>query len=140
MATNTIPSLSSDGFITNKNMQMARLFSYFMAADYSQSTFFKDKVQSLKYLLAKYNKPASAANAIRASLAALYTNYFDKVNVYVDQEDTERGIVKLYIDIYCVDSNPYKEYRLSKEIKTKDGNMVEFENSLDILYQYYKGD
>ena len=140
MPTNTIPSLSTDGFITNKNMQMTRLFSYFMAADYSQSTFFKDKVQSLKYILAKNPKPFAAATAIRSSLAELYTKYYDKVNIYVDQEDTDKGIVKLNIDIFCVDNNPYKEYRLSREIKTKDGNMVEFENSLDILYDYYKGE
>ena len=136
---NAIPSLSTDGFITNKNLQMTKLFGYFMAADYSQSTFFKGKVHSLKYILAQYPNPGSAAMAIQTSLKNLYGNYYDKVNAYVEQQDTGGGIVKLMIDVQCIDSNPYKQYNLYKEIKTKDGNMVEYENSLDILYNYYQG-
>ena len=136
---NAIPSLSSDGFITNKNLQMTKLFGYFMAADYSQSTFFKHRVMSLKYVLAQYPKPADAALGIKTALTTLYSKYYDKVTVYVEQEDNGGGIVKLHIDIQCIDREPYKEYNLYKEIKTKDGNMVEYENSLDKLYNYYMG-
>ena len=136
---NAVPSLSSDGFITNKNLQMTKLFGYFMAADYSQSTFFKDSVYSLKYILAQYTNPATAAVAIETALKELYKKYYDKVTVFVDQQDNGGGIVKLMIDVQCIDNNPYKQYNLYKEIKTKDGNMVEYENSLDILYNYYQG-
>lgn len=139
MATNAIPSLTEAGFITNKNVQMGKLFGYFMAADYSQSTIFKDRVTSLKYILAQYTSPNGCAEAIKSELATLYGRYFDSVTVYVEQEDKGKGIVNLNIEIVCKDSEPYKEYRLSREIQTKEGNMVEFESGLDQLYNYYKG-
>lgn len=135
---NVIPSLTEVGYIDNKNLQMGKLFGYFMAADKSQSSLIPYRTQSLKAILAENLNPSSCASAIEAALKNLYGTYFDRVIVYVDQEDKDGGIVNLNIDILCRD-NDGKEYRLSREIKTKEGNMVEFESSLDLLYDYYKG-
>lgn len=136
--TNKIPSLTEAGYIDNKNLQLAKLFGYFMAADYSQSNVFRGGIQSLKYLLGKHLSPSGLGLAIKNSLKALYAPYFDNVYVEVSQEHLKNNIVNIHIDVLCVDDN--KEYQLSREIKTKEGNMVEFENSLDELYQYYKGE
>lgn len=135
---NVIPSLTEVGYISNKNLQMGKLFGYFMAADKSQSSLLPNRTQSLKAILAENLNPSSCASAIESALKNLYGSYFDRVIVYIDQEDKDGGIVNLNIDILCRD-NDGSEYRLSREIKTKEGNMVEFESSLDLLYNYYKG-
>ena len=135
--TNTIPSLTEAGYIDNKNFQLAKLFGYFMAADYSQSNTFQGRINSLKYLLGKNLSPTSLNNAIKSSLKDLYGPYFDNVYVEVSEEELPNNIVNLHVDVLCIDGG--KEYQLSREIKAKEGNMIDFEESLDELYNYYKG-
>lgn len=135
--TNAIPSLTETGFITNKNLQMSKLFSYFMASDYSQSNLFHGSIASLKYLLAQNTDPRDFVTSLESTLNRLYSNYFEKVETIVDTEETEGGIVNVYIDIKCTDNDG--EYYLRREIATKEGNMVEFEKSMDELYEVYGG-
>lgn len=135
--TNQLPSLSEVGFISNKNLIMSKLFGYFMASEYSQSNTFYGSICSLKYLIAENTDPSSLATAIENTLTGMYSKYFDKVTVQVDQEEQSNNIVHINIGIRASDSNPFKEYYLYKEIKTKEGNMVEFESQLDTLYNLY---
>lgn len=49
-----IPSLTVDGFITNKRTQISKIMEYFLASDKSQSNTFYGKVYSLKGILQEY--------------------------------------------------------------------------------------
>lgn len=136
--TNALPSLTEAGFITNKNLILTKLFGYFLASEYSQSNVFIGKINSLKYILGMNLAPAMFTTAVETSLNKLYAPYFDSVKVITERNDTGGGIVNVYINVICTDGD--KTYDLSKEVKIKDGNMVEFENNLDALYDYYKGE
>lgn len=132
-----IPSLTAVGYITNKNLQMSKLFSYFLASDYLQSNIFKDRIKSLKYLLTRSSKPDILRQDLETTLKELYEPYYDRVQVQVDQEDLPNNIVNLSIGIRATYDNV--DYFLYKEIKTKEGDMVEFEKQLDELYEIYGG-
>lgn len=132
-----IPSLTSVGYITNKNLQMTKLFSYFLASDYLQSNVFKGEIKSLKYLLTRSSRPDILRQDLETTLSALYEPYYDNVIVQVDQEDLPNNIVNLSIGIKATYDG--KDYFLYKEIKTKEGDMVEFEKQLDELYEIYGG-
>lgn len=139
MISNAIPSLTEVGYIENKNVQMTKLFGYFMAADYSQCSLLRGGSASLKHILAKYPDPDECATGIKGALENLYGSYFDRVTVYVESEELANNVVNLTIEVICTDNDDGKQYKLSREIKTKEGNMIEFEKQLDSLYDYYKG-
>jgi hypothetical protein len=45
-----LPSLSDEGFISNKEVIIAKLFKYFLASNYSQSnTFYEKAVHSVNF-------------------------------------------------------------------------------------------
>lgn len=138
MADNALPTLTEAGFITNKNLILAKLFGYFMASDYSQSNLFRGSIKSLKYILGMNLSPGQFSAAVQNALQTLYEPYFESVKVVVEQTNEDRGMVNCYINVICTDNN--KTYDLSQTVKIKDGNMTEFENNLDRLYEYYTGE
>lgn len=132
-----LPTLSDAGFVTNKNMQMSKLFAYFMASEYSQSNAFYGYVSSLKHIIATKESISDIKDGIQEALQKMYRKYYDIVKVIVDEETTDGIRYTLSISIECRDEGSAQRYHLYKEIKTKEGNMIEFENQLDELYQYY---
>lgn len=137
----TVPSLTLDGFITNKNIIVAKLWSYYLTSDHSQSTTFRGLVQSLKYDLLSSDIDHMLSKNIEKSLEELYGNYFDKAKADVIVK-TDKGTNTQYASISLTltdidDKNNSKKYYLSKEIESTNGEIKNFEKLLDELYEEY---
>lgn len=132
----SIPSLTINGFITNKDMQMGRLFTYFLASDYLQTNMFYGDIASLKWILAQHNDPYSTKAMMISNLTKLYQAYFDTVEVIIDLRIEESpGYDNYYIDINCTDNGTV--YNLNKLLKIDGMTILDYEDSLDELYRYY---
>lgn len=129
----SIPTLTIDGFVTNKYIQMYKLFEYFLASDYSQSNTFSGKVASLKYILATETSE-TMTSTIENQLRNLYISYFDSVNVQTWTEVIGSKL-HIYIDIMAEDND--KTYTLSKEVKSTKGEIENYERLLDELWEEY---
>ena len=114
---------------------MNKLFEYFLASDYSQSNNFIGTIKSLKYLLSANMKPNDLANKVKEALYLLYSNYFDNVSVTCDVISEDRAKYRIYIEIKG--DRDGNRHTLSKELKSTDNKIDNFENELDKLYQYY---
>lgn len=135
----TIPSLTLDGFINNKKIQMTKLFEYFLASDYSQSNTFYTGISSLKYILAKVGTPEEARGTILSQLNKLYSEHFDTVNVSVDLYEPEgTGVANLHIEILATDDGV--TYTLTRELQYTNSGIEEFNTLLDKYYEQYSGE
>lgn len=136
MATVVIPSLTVDGNITNKDLQMKKLFQYFLASDYSQSNQFYGKIASLKYILATYTDSADISLEIKKALNSLYTDFFDSVSVTVSiQNTTTTGITVYNINISCIyDSTTYE---LAQSIDSSLAKIENYDAAVAALFENY---
>ena len=81
----SLPTLSSNGWVTRSSRKIDYLISYYSIADYSQSSFFLGQVKSLPYLLQKHqNDMIGLRDAIENDLRDLLNAYFDGCEVLVD--------------------------------------------------------
>lgn len=134
-----IPSLSIDGFITNKNSQISKLFLYFLSSQYSQSNLFYGEIASLKYILAKYNDPEELRNQIHDTLTNLYKKHFDSVefDISVNAPDNTANI-NIYISAVLINNN--ETYNFTKELILSKSDINSYYNLLDQFYNEYLGE
>ncbi len=132
----TIPTLTLDGFVNNKNAQMGKLFEYFLASDYSQSNVFYRDISSLKYLITEYKDSQELKREIENTLSKLYKRHFDNVSVLVEVKESElSSTTELLINITA--DNDGKQYYLAKDIKQSNGEIDNYESMLDELHEEY---
>lgn len=139
--TSSVPTLTMDGFVTNKNLMVAKLWAYYLTSDHSQSTTFSGCVQSLKYDLLSSDIDSMLTKNIESSLEELYGNYFDKAKADVvlkTDKDTNTQYASISLTLTDIDEKGYsKKYYLSKEIESTNGEIKNFEKLLDNLYEEY---
>lgn len=139
--TSSVPTLTMDGFVTNKNLMVAKLWAYYLTSDHSQSTTFSGYVQSLKYDLLSSDIDSMLTKNIESSLEELYGNYFDKAKADVvlkTDKDTNTQYASISLTLTDIDEKGYsKKYYLSKEIESTNGEIKNFEKLLDNLYEEY---
>lgn len=127
-----LPSLSDEGFITNKEVIIAKLFKYFLASNYSQSNTFYGDISSLNYIIAT-NIPNDKMRAdLETTLIKLYGRYFDSVDFNVNIETDNTDVAKIYIDGTLQDGT--NTYNLSKTVAIQGSTITNFENLLDEYY------
>lgn len=129
-----IPSLTLDGFITNKSAQMKKLFEYFLASEYSQSNTFQGKISSLQFILANDKDTIATVDLIRTTLISLYKSCFDIVDVVVNYDESDSSSTVNYsIDITCKHEDMY--YSLNKDIREKNSKIDNYDELLRALYE-----
>ncbi len=130
-----LPHLSVEGFITNKNILMVKLFEHFIASEYSQSNIYIHKVASLKYLLYHYKETDELYRELTNTLTVMYKCYFETAEVHVDiTDDPESSVNEITIDITTTDTNE-KIYQLSKSIQEVDGKINNFDELTEEMYE-----
>lgn len=133
-----IPTLGLDGFLNNKEMMMGKLFTYFMASEYSQSNTFHGKIASMKYALAVGKDKNDVARIMQTMLNNMYGKYFKNVDVNVNvQEVINSDKTEFYIEIKCTDDD--KSYTLSRTLKYGGYEIEDYNKELDNFYKYYGG-
>lgn len=130
-----IPSLTVEGFITNKRTQISKIVEYFLASDKSQSNTFYGKVYSLKGILQEYSSPSDIASAIKSQLTEMCLHHFDSVEVLTDvsEDKTHRGVYNIKVDII----GRYGEeiITLSKELPYSMASITSFDSQLLNLFK-----
>lgn len=130
-----VPSLTQDGFLTNKRTQMYKIWEYFLTSDYSQSTTFRGNVKSFRYLLATYT-PDELKEKLESNIKDLFDAYFDSTQVIVNVlTDSNTNTQYCKIGVVCTDEK--KKYQLYTEIKSTAGEIDNYETMLDELYEQY---
>ena len=124
----SIPTLTLDGFITNKKAQMVKLFEYFLASDKSQSNVFND-IQSLKYILTQNKNMSDLKTALDRAIMDLYRPFFTNVtpDVIIKESDTS-NVINIYINIKTTHEG--KMYELTREVTSTNGDYNVFDKSL----------
>lgn len=135
----TIPTLTLDGFLNTKKLQMSKLFEYYLASDFSQSNTFYGGVCSLKYVLAKSGGDAvSIKRGIESDLNKLYGNHFTSVTTDVGVYEPE-GTGKIIVEINLSATFDNETFTLNKTINYDKGDIEGFNDMLDKYYELYKG-
>lgn len=127
-----LPSLSDEGFITNKEVIIAKLFKYFLASNYSQSNTFYGDISSLNYIIATNTPNDKMRTDLETTLIKLYGRYFDSVDFNVNIETDNTDVAKIYIDGTLQDGT--NTYNLSKTVAIQGSTITNFENLLDEYY------
>ncbi len=124
----SIPTLTLDGFVTNKKAQMVKLFEYFLASDKSQSNVFND-IQSLKYILTQNKNMSDLKTALDRAIMDLYKPFFTNVtpDVIIKESDTS-NVINIYINIKTTHEG--KMYELTREVTSTNGDYNVFDKSL----------
>lgn len=133
-----LPTLTLDGFVTNKQIMFYKLWEYFLTSEKSQSNTFP--VSSYKYIMAtafETNNIQNIARNMEGALEHLYKNYFDNVTVDCETaEDSETNTYKVRISISASDSGG-TTYRLAKELENTNGEIKNYDKLLNELYDHY---
>lgn len=124
----SIPTLTLDGFVTNKKAQMVKLFEYFLASDKSQSNVFNN-IQSLKYILTQNKNMSDLKTALDRAIMDLYKPFFTNVtpDVIIKESDTS-NVINIYINIKTTHEG--KMYELTREVVSTNGDYNVFDKSL----------
>jgi len=133
MGLKAVPQLSVEGYVTNKNIIMMKLYEHFLASDYSQSNIFLHKVESLKFIISEHSNPYDLKSNITSALTRLYERYFKNVEVLVDV-DVGDSNNQLYIDVTCVDDDGVR-YTLSRTLEEVDGKILSFDKLAEEMHE-----
>ena len=128
-----VPSLTIDGFITNKRLMIHKIWDYILESDYSQSNVFFGKITSFKYLLATNTPPFGVKDALESFISNCYKKYYSDVTCTVNVEDTGNdSTFRVEIALAIVEDN--KTYHLYDEIQYTNGKIETYNNKLTELY------
>lgn len=105
---NTLPTLSSSGVLTNPSLILDRLVKYFLTSNQNQSNIFPNDIASLKYIVHLHsNDPSGFRDALIDSLNKMLNRYFISVDIKVQLNDTttESLVKEIQLEINVVDSD-----------------------------------
>lgn len=88
-----IPTLSSDGWVTDPELTAVHAFANFVENRHNDSLFFQDKTVSFLHILAKYNRdPNGLVSACQKTLTNYYQRLgFTNLNITMTYTDTNDG-------------------------------------------------
>lgn len=127
----TLPVLGGQGFLTDPNTIMSRLYMSIFLTDHSQSNIYQGKVVSIQYILAEHGDDEVAiSNAVQKAVTEVYSRYFTGVTVgFKPIASTTLGISESALAFTLDVSGDMNgvTYDLSKIIKTdSSGTMRKF--------------
>jgi hypothetical protein len=133
-----LPTLTLDGFVTNKQIMFYKIWEYFLTSEYSQSNTFS--IYSYKYIMAtafETNNIQSIGRNMESSLENLYKKYYDNAKVDCETiDDLETNTLKVRISI-TVSDNGGSTYSLAKELENTNGELKNYNELLNELYNHY---
>ncbi len=121
-----VPSLSTDGWVTNTVMKSDYLLSHFFTAERSQSPLFPKNVTSFAWILQEYRGDmVTTARETQLALTNYFGAYFPTAEVEVVAKDETPGSTQVGLQIYVrvVDADN-KEFILAKLAEIVDAKIV----------------
>jgi len=106
MAIKTVPSLTTDGFLTHIPTMIVKIYEYFTISDYSQSVCFFGNISSLTYIVNTYStKPDMVRLELMNTLTKLYNNYWDNIDIDVEIKSFINDVYDINVDVSVTDSD-----------------------------------
>jgi hypothetical protein len=97
----TMPSLSTDGWVTGSLKTADYLFSHFFASDHSQSYTFPEGVTSFSYILHTNQGDIPATiRSLESVLSKYFSRFFENVTVEVDDSLTAAGSSSVSLSLF----------------------------------------
>ena len=127
----SIPHLSVNGFKSNSEQILLKLFEYFLTSEYSQSNIYHGDIASLKYILQNEYEVNTIKNSISKTLDTMYRRYFDNVDVLVTMEESDSE-TSYIINITIIDSKN-NTYKLNNSIATTENNITNMDKLMSDL-------
>ncbi len=130
-----LPTLTNDKILDNEKLIIEKLYEYFLASEYSQTSFYVDNIASLKYLIATNpieDSPTDLETNIKDTLKNMYIRYFDEVEIFcsVNVQQNEVTVYDINIDIHV--TNNSNEFKLNRIINIVN-NKINFLKTHQIL-------
>lgn len=88
------PSLSSAGYISDRNIIIKKLLRMFITSDENQSNILP--IYSYKYIINTNEEGYESANEMKKALTDMYKEYYDTVSVNVGYEFIEKNSTYVY--------------------------------------------
>lgn len=126
-----LPTLSSEGWLTNKEAIIEKLFIYFLAGDVYQSNTFKDYVYTLKEAIQRSDDNHPLQDLISEYLTRLYEDFFPVVEPTITIQETDTDLLYT-IDLKLVDEDK-KEYNIQRILQSRDSKIINWQ---ELLFSY----
>jgi len=132
MAQRCVPTLSTDGWVTDPVIMFDRAFADFMTSNYSQSNEFHGAIASLPWVIQKTTgDPTALKNVSKKVLEDHLNDLFDVVQVDTEVRDhpTDKGRLQLIFYVNgVVGSIPYNFVKGIENIDSKTLQLFELNN------------
>jgi len=120
-----LPTLSPEGFTTNKAIIMLKLYEYFLTSEYSQSNTFFTNIASLKYILNEAKDVNELQAMCVAALDSMYVRYYQSVTIDVTvADDLSKAAITVNVVATDYDGTVYK---LNELIRTANNKIINME-------------
>ena len=128
MSNPPVPSLSTDGWVTDTAIKCDYLLSHFFLSEYSRSYVSYGNVASFPYLLQK-NKDSmdNLENDTRNTLEKYFGAYFNSVNVEVFLKHIEGSKYSITIGLNVTDDNG-KVFEISRVATLENAKIIKISN------------
>lgn len=119
----TVPSLGSNGWVTNPGTMIETVFAFALTSDYSQSTIYQGEVTSIPYLINLYQQNREElSERLETALRTLYSRY-NFENLYIDVTTTDNSLsgspqtydLSIVIEV-TVDGRNYNLSRIARNL------------------------
>lgn len=116
--TNVLPMLSGEGWLTDPQLTLNRLYAHMFLSDHAQTNVFAGKVTSLQYLIALYgHSPSELSTQVARAVKTYVGRYFDNVECTFElNEDLSSESYGVY-DFQMGGSRDGQYYDLSRTLK-----------------------
>ena len=121
-----VPSLSSNGWLSEISERADALIAYYFTSDFSQSYIYQGQVTSLTYHIQNYSAtPDRLENRIQSDLSAMLSRYFNNVDLACDvSELSEDQPDKLNVTIEgSLTDNGFK-YDIGRAIRVENNRVT----------------
>ena len=119
-----MPTLTPEGFTTNKAIMMIKLYEYFLSSEYSQSNTFYGDIASLKYILSEAKDATELNDMVTAALTKMYNTYYMTTTVYTVVKETDNNMT-VTVNVVCRDYDQ-KVYKLNETLGVTSNKVIQY--------------
>lgn len=131
MKTKAMGILGPEGWVRQPQEILSKAFLHILGSDKSQSNIFYGSVTSLQAIYAESRRGNETVDALRTKLTEYYMNFFDVVEVEVNDISKYEEKARQDLEISVIVQDGSEKYSLAASlIGTPDG--ITLQNALDI--------
>jgi len=127
-----VPVLGLDGFESDGQAIMLKLYEYFRSSDHSQSNTFMGGVSSMKFVVAESDAADTLRRLLTEELTTMYTPYFTGLVLDILVKDLDNGM-SAAIDISGIDQFG-KTCTMSSSVQTQNNNIINYDTQQENYY------